>query len=602
MKIKVFYNRFIVTFLGIFLSAAIIYLDNTLIFAKNTKKVHKALIENDLKYKNLDTLKIQNILNKLKPYEVKSLDENYGKSTTNQLSVEKDKKELSNLLVQLIKECDIYYTNINILKIEADKDVTDKKVTSKLQSLLEDQNFIDEKVKSVIRTLSKGAFYSVILNKFPKIYIDILRADNTDFPKILSEYNALKKKEQELLQSIVKLKNSSKKNNSILALKYMEVLKVRNRIAKLFGYKNYAEYADKEIYNRDVDEKLREEYYNAVKKYVVPLYKEIASFDKESGYTKEINNQKAPKSNKIIKEVSSEIENIDKSLKESFEYLKKYHTFDIDYSSKKSDISYAENLYAYNSAYIFNSPEGNMNDIKNFIRRFGEYNAIFHSNLNSLSDINTVGIRKIQSNALELIVAENADKIVGKLACAYKYTSYEATLFDLIKGCYFDELQRYLFSNENLGVNEINSYAKKLAKEYGIKKEYSKNNSYEWLENRNIIFSPMSDLSDSLSAIASLKIGCMAENNYKGAVNKYLEVSRENGIKPYLKVCEEIGFSDILTKDSVKQITKNVNELLLCKKVKNCLAVDKIITIITFALLIIGFIIFLYNILKSKKI
>lgn len=602
MKIKVFYNRFIVTFLGIFLSAAIIYLDNTLIFAKNTKKVHKALIENDLKYKNLDTLKIQNILNKLKPYEVKSLDENYGKSTTNQLSVEKDKKELSNLLVQLIKECDIYYTNINILKIEADKDVTDKKVTSKLQSLLEDQNFIDEKVKSVIRTLSKGAFYSVILNKFPKTYVDILRADNTDFPKILSEYNALKKKEQELLQSIVKLKNSSKKNNSILALKYMEVLKVRNRIAKLFGYKNYAEYADKEIYNRDVDEKLREEYYNAVKKYVVPLYKEIASFDKKSGYTKEINNQKAPKSNKIIKEVSSEIENIDKSLKESFEYLKKYHTFDIDYSSKKSDISYAENLYAYNSAYIFNYPEGNMNDIKNFIRRFGEYNAIFHSNLNSLSDINTVGIRKIQSNALELIVAENADKIVGKLAGAYKYTSYEATLFDLIKGCYFDELQRYLFSNENLGVNEINSYAKKLAKEYGIKKEYSKNNSYEWLENRNIIFSPMSDLSDSLSAITSLKIGCMAENNYKGAVNKYLEVSRENGIKPYLKVCEEIGFSDILTKDSVKQITKNVNELLLCKKVKNCLAVDKIITIITSALLIIGFIIFLYNILKSKKI
>lgn len=602
MKIKVFYNRFIVTFLGIFLSAAIIYLDNTLIFAKNTKKVHKALIENDLKYKNLDTLKIQNILNKLKPYEVKSLDENYGKSTTNQLSVEKDKKELSNLLVQLIKECDIYYTNINILKIEADKDVTDKKVTSKLQSLLEDQNFIDEKVKSVIRTLSKGAFYSVILNKFPKIYIDILRADNTDFPKILSEYNALKKKEQELLQSIVKLKNSSKKNNSILALKYMEVLKVRNRIAKLFGYKNYAEYADKEIYNRDVDEKLREEYYNAVKKYVVPLYKEIASFDKESGYTKEINNQKAPKSNKIIKEVSPEIENIDKSLKESFEYLKKYHTFDIDYSSKKSDISYAENLYTYNSAYIFNSPEGNMNDIKNFIRRFGEYNAIFHSNLNSLSDINTVGIRKIQSNALELIVAENADKIVGKLASAYKYTSYETTLFNLIKGCYFDELQRYLFSNENLGVNEINSYAKKLAKEYGIKKEYSKNNSYEWLENRNIIFSPMSDLSDSLSAIASLKIGCMAENNYKGAVNKYLEVSRENGIKPYLKVCEEIGFSDILTKDSVKQITKDVNELLLCKKVKNCLAIDKIITIITSALLIIGFIIFLYNILKSKKI
>lgn len=602
MKIKVFYNRFIVTFLGIFLSAAIIYLDNTLIFAKNTKKVHKALIENDLKYKNLDTLKIQNILNKLKPYEVKSLDENYGKSTTNQLSVEKDKKELSNLLVQLIKECDIYYTNINILKIEADKDVTDKKVMSKLQSLLEDQNFIDEKVKSVIRTLSKGAFYSVILNKFPKIYIDILRADNTDFPKILSEYNALKKKEQELLQSIVKLKNSSKKNNSILALKYMEVLKVRNRIAKLFGYKNYAEYADKEIYNRDVDEKLREEYYNAVKKYVVPLYKEIASFDKESGYTKEINNQKAPKSNKIIKEVSSEIENIDKSLKESFEYLKKYHTFDIDYSSKKSDISYAENLYAYNSAYIFNYPEGNMNDIKNFIRRFGEYNAIFHSNLNSLSDINTVGIRKIQSNALELIVAKNADKIVGKLARAYKYTSYEDTLFDLIKGCYFDELQCYLFFNENLGVNEINSYAKKLAKEYGIKKEYSKNNSYEWLENRNIIFSPMSDLSDSLSAIASLKIGCMAENNYKGAVNKYLEVSRENGIKPYLKVCEGIGFSDILTKDSVKQITKNVNELLLCKKVKNCLAVDKIITIITSALLIIGFIIFLYNILKSKKI
>ncbi len=602
MKIKVFYNRFIVTFLGIFLSAAIIYLDNTLIFAKNTKKVHKALIENDLKYKNLDTLKIQNILNKLKPYEVKSLDENYGKSTTNQLSVEKDKKELSNLLVQLIKECDIYYTNINILKIEADKDVTDKKVTSKLQSLLEDQNFIDEKVKSVIRTLSKGAFYSVILNKFPKTYVDILRADNTDFPKILSEYNVLKKKEQELLQSIAKLKNSSKKNNSILALKYMEVLKVRNRIAILFGYKNYAEYADKEIYNRDVDEKLREEYYKAVKKYVVPLYKEIASFDKESGYKKEINNQKAPKSNKIIKEVSPEIKNIDKSLKESFEYLKKYHTFDIDYSSKKSDISYAENLYAYNSAYIFNFPEGNMNDIKNFIRRFGEYNAIFHSNLNSLSDINTVGIRKIQSNALELIVAENADKIVGKLACAYKYTSYEATLFDLIKGCYFDELQRYLFSNENLGVNEINSYAKKLAKEYGIKKEYSKNNSYEWLENRNIIFSPMSDLSDSLSAIASLKIGCMAENNYKGAVNKYLEVSRENGIKPYLKVCEEIGFSDILTKDSVKQITKNVNELLLCKKVKNCLAVDKIITIITSALLIIGFIIFLYNILKSKKI
>lgn len=613
MKNTALYKKTLNLFFMLMISTTIISSNYILLYAKESKITHTKLTKKDLKYRDANVLEIQNILNRLKYYELKGSDNEYIKNSEVNGTLSRDKEALSNLLDKLIRYFDDYYTKVSLLEIEVDRDTTNIKKNHKLEVIKTTKKYIDNKALSKIRNLSKGVFCPILEEKFGKNYVDILKKDNTEYSKILPEYNRLKKIESNLLKEISDIKSMSlnkkkkinkdyklgvNKSNLILS-KYIELINIRNKIAYLFGYSNYANYADREIYCRDISFNKREEYIKAVKNYIVPLYKDVVSYDKKLSYSSKINKKSVPNINKIIKLVEPEIKKVDKTLETSFDYLVKNKTFDMDYNVNKIDQRYTLNLYKYNTGYIFNLPQNNYNDIKSFIHEFGKYNSIFYSNLNSINDVNNIDLKEMQSRFLEFIIAKDA-KFAGKLKEAYKYTTYEDMLKDIVMGSYYDEMQFLLYSSNNLTLNDVNNYIKKLDKEYGLNNK-TRGLKSKILENNELFDFPMKDISYSLSSLSAIKLGCLLEDNYKGAVNIYLKISKENGINSYAKLNEISGFNDLLSDKEVKKISKEVSKILFNKNKINNIKVYRIIKVIIYTALVLLFTLFIYVITRKQK-
>lgn len=58
-------------------------------------------------------------------------------------------------------------------------------------------------------------------------------------------------------------------------------------------------------------------------------------------------------------------------LLESFEYLRRYHLYDMDPGDTKTYVGYSADLPHYGTAFIFDSPSGGIIDFQTAIHEFG---------------------------------------------------------------------------------------------------------------------------------------------------------------------------------------------------------------------------------------
>lgn len=355
----------------------------------------------------------------------------------------------------------------------------------------------------------------------------------------------------------------SKKNKELGEI-YLKLVKIRDKIAKLYGFPNYAEYAYEAKYIRDYSLEDIDKIYEEVKKNFPDLYNNLYKQLSLSLYSTGLANQTYT-GEEVLNGIEPYFADIDSEISENFKYMRKYHLYNIDAMPNKMNGGYTVSLYSYAVPFIFNCPKGDFNDFRTMIHEFGHANADFMNPTRAVYEAfgNSLDTLEIHSQGMEALFIEYYDDIFGeKQGKAFTdYTIYSMSS-SIIEGCLFDEFQRYAYENPECTLEQLNSKYTQLCNEYGLEYNTDVVYSYDWTDITHNFNSPMYYISYATSALSSLDLWIESINDRDEAVNTYKSLIACSSDTPYIESVESCGLRNIFDSGVVSEIAEETEIVL----------------------------------------
>ena len=322
--------------------------------------------------------------------------------------------------------------------------------------------------------------------------------------------------------------------NGVVGKLYVEMTALRNKLAKTYGYPNYAEFAYSEVFGRDYTLADAGVFRDSVKRSVVPVFKTLyAAYDYglyANGSTYEGASQE-----QLLNAVEPYMTEVSSELADSFRYLRACNLIDANYSDTKLPVAFTVNLPSYGAAYILADRFGGNYDLTTIVHEFGHFSAFCYG-----EDSTSYDVMEVHSQGLEALYLNFADKLYGEEAISQTGFTLFNLLYAVITGCMYDELQEYVYTTDGLTLDGINHKSAELMEAYGLTPFGPDSVDYSWIDVTHTFESPMYYISYATSAMAALEIYMESQTaGFTAAADKYLRFVAASG--------EAEGFQDALT-------------------------------------------------------
>lgn len=327
---------------------------------------------------------------------------------------------------------------------------------------------------------------------------------------------------------------------------FLDLLAVRDNIAKTLGFGSYAAYMY-ECYDRDytvVDSRNLQE---AVKRYIVPVYIRAStesyadlsdiSFDLDIYFVKL---QRAAKDFSPL-------------LLESLNYMLRNDLYDFDVSTDKMEGSFTTYLSNYNAPFIFSQWEGSSGNVRTVIHELGHFTNYYLNALVGWSVSDPLDLAEVDSQGLELLFLRYYDTFFGKNAKTAAAETLLDAMYAIVTGCMEDEFQQEVYQNPSMTLDEMNELYLRLAGEYGMQELYGFTGT-EWVGIPHTFQSPMYYISYATSMILSMELWDKSQVDYDAARNAYFAVLQR---EPYAKLRSTAalnGLSDPLGEGTIEHL------------------------------------------------
>ena len=507
----------------------------------------------------------------------------------------KEKDERVRELIQImLDQYDLQATMYNIRYNDFYLDVTNESLQTELTQIQEDYQDSNDIIFSALQEIYESDYQDIITDIFDEDFIpSIAYYEDTDeeYLKLSSEeleltmkYEALSAKDysvqyngktwnaDELLNNPPNSQADYNKINDMLfdaknkelGEIYCELLKVRDKIAKLCEYDNYAQYAYENLYIRDYTLDDADKMYSEVKAHFSDI-----SNDLYNGLTVDISTSglalKQYTSEEVLDTIEPYMSKINPLYGDNFRYMREHGLYNIDPSDTKMAAGYTTSLYSYAVPFIFDSPSGNYDDIRTMVHEFGHANVYYIHPVNALSENmgNSLDTLEIHSQGMEVLFTDYSTEIFGeKAGKVYNdYTLYAMTS-SIIDGCLFDEFQRFAYENPDCTLDQLNNEYEKLCGEYGV--NYTRDVIYfnDWTEIAHNYNSPMYYISYATSALSALDLWLKNADNRTEALDIYSKLIDCGGSTPYVETLETVGLRNIFDEGTINDIANETVYLL----------------------------------------
>ncbi len=472
-----------------------------------------------------------------------------------------DEKELRQAYDELLREYDRLRTQSALISIQYYADVHDEEAAAEERRLSELAVELGDKSMLAIKSILQGPMSHVIADEVSEANREYIE----EYEEMSDEMKELIKRETQLTQDyhaeISKAQEAGGSYDEIVQAEhdatapiFLELVQIRDRMAKIDGYDNYSDYAY-EMYYRDFDPEDIAELRQAVKDEFAPLVNEF--------YYKWSSLQEpriAPAGGeKILDQLEPGIKGVSPELSKSWDYMRKYHTYDIEDSDSKAEVGFTMSLPDYGCAYIFMKPYGGVYDYTTMVHEFGHYNADFHNTEIPMYQWFTIDVMEIQSQGLQLLMVPHYSKIFGAKATEYIET-YELTnlAYSVTAGFQFDEFQDTIYRNPDMTIEEIDELAGRLDDEYNSGYNYYAEQS--WVEISHNFESPMYYISYATSALAALEIYEQSHENRDEAIDCYMRISALPTEVQFQEALEIAGISNMIDEDNIRALAEAYHE------------------------------------------
>ena len=337
-----------------------------------------------------------------------------------------------------------------------------------------------------------------------------------------------------------------KKQNSEIAKIYIELIKLRHDIAEQRNMKSYEELAYLDN-GRDYTADDLDGYIEAIKRFIVPLYKKA---DSKKLYDRSLVSAMSPKT--ALSTVTSSVEGLDKGIDDALGYMLKYKLYDTGMSDSKYDQSYVLYLNDYESPFMFCSPSGYSDTVLTIAHEFGHYvDGYLNYGLNDSIDTSEVFSQGMEY--LLLCNMDDAEQLTRyKMLDELELYAYQACLNEF-------EHEAYAMGEEELTVERLNSLYSELLEEYGVSDDYK---GLDWISVTHLFTSPFYVISYCVSDSAAFELYNMELNESGSGLKMYMKLLAESTNYGFLDLLEECGMSSAISADTVKAIAATLADKL----------------------------------------
>ena len=354
-----------------------------------------------------------------------------------------------------------------------------------------------------------------------------------------------------------------REKNAAVGEVYLELIQVRNQIAELNGYDNYADYAYEEVYVRDYSLKEAKKLLKEMRRKVAPVANQISAHLYDMDYQQIYYSGSGQSSTEIIEKIGPFLEKIDPELRETQEHFLNYELYDMDTSSTKADTAFTIGLSYFHDGFIYGKMYDSYLDFYNVIHEFGHYNNTYRSADTFMESSNNIDVCEIHSQGMQMLFYDYYEELLGdEVGPVYAYYDVCNMAGNAVQAALISEFEIEVYENPDMSLQELNELYLKLSKRYGMYYTSEIKELYNWCDVPHLFTSPCYYISYLTSAFSSLDLLTMAEDDRYGAVETYMTLTTIPGYIPYCSAVEYAGLRDIFEKGVAGEIMKETAEIL----------------------------------------
>ena len=337
---------------------------------------------------------------------------------------------------------------------------------------------------------------------------------------------------------------------------YDKLVKVRTKIAKKLGYKNFVELAYFRMSRTDYDAHKVAVYRDQVLKHVVPLAAKLRQRQKErigvdslklydwshnfnSGNPTPIGTPEEIVANgqKMYAELSAET-------KEFFDFMVNNDLMDLVNRKGKAAGGYCTMFNKFKAPFIFANFNGTLGDVDVLTHEAGHAFQCYQSRGFEVEEyvFPTMEACEIHSMSMEHLTYPWMKLFFGKDTEKYKFVHLSSNILFLPYGVAVDEFQHIIYENPHLTPAERKKVWLDMEKKYRPWVDYDGVDYLErggfWQRQAHIYRSPFYYIDYCLAQLCALQFWRKSEKDFKATWQDYLTLCKAGGSKSFLELVE----------------------------------------------------------------
>lgn len=361
---------------------------------------------------------------------------------------------------------------------------------------------------------------------------------------------------------------------------YDELVKVRTKIAKKLGFKNFVELGYVRMNRSDYNPEMVGNFRKQVKEYIVPaaskLYerqKERLGLDELTYYDESfefISGNATPKGSPewIVENGTRMYSELSPETKEFFQFMVDGELLDLVTKKGKRGGGYCTYIPDYKAPFIFSNFNGTSHDIDVLTHEAGHAFQVYLSRwieipecnfpTNESCEIHSMSMEFFTWPWMELFFKEDTDKYkFYHLGHAIKFIPYGITV---------DEFQHYVYENPEATPEERKQAWRNIEKKYLPHKNYKGCDFLErggwWFQQSHIFRTPFYYIDYTLAQICALQFWKKANENRETAWNNYINLCKVGGTKSFLELVQHANLKSPFEDGCVSSIISSIENWL----------------------------------------
>lgn len=332
---------------------------------------------------------------------------------------------------------------------------------------------------------------------------------------------------------------------------FLDLIGVRNEIAKTLGFDSYADYRYA-CYDRDYSPENAKMLAASVRTWIVPAFTQMREdFYAAVGQVYGI----VLDQETTMRRIGEAVVSILPELSEPWTYMMSHEMYDLGSDTKRMPGSFTTWFRAFGAPFLFSAWTNGFEMPSTITHEFGHFSSYF-LNGDALKNGNSLDLAEIDSQGLELLSVLRYDTLYGDLSDAAQTVQLFYALYALIDGCMEDAFQQFAYGQDGMTLERLNAEYGRLSEAYGLSALGIEPRS--WTQIQHTFQSPFYYISYAASMSAALELYLKGRRDLDTARNAYRAILLRDGGARFQKTLAIAGLSNPFEAETIR---KTANEL-----------------------------------------